>query len=500
MFQSVALSSSRSRTAPDALVVGHFKGQAPDKATRDLHASIAGAAKRPEASGDAGRIVEVYPEGRGAPKRIILVGLGAKGSFAPGVMRDVGAAVGRRLAAIDASKVEVDFGGAVSGAKADANACGEAFGEAVGLLAWTRHQFKGSASPDAGKGLARLALRCADKRFGEGVSWGLALAESANAARTLSETPPNICTPAFVASEARKLARATGMKCTVIRGESALEAQGLAGLANVGKASENEPCLVRLEYRPARVRRGAKPAVLVGKTITYDSGGLSLKINNSMRGMKRDMDGGAAIFGAMHAVATLVKPNRPVVGLLACAENSISDEAYRPDDVLTFRNGVTVEVTNTDAEGRLVLADALCWASEEEDPAFIIDTATLTGGVVVALGSTYAGMWCDDDKLRAKIEAAADRSGERVWRLPLHKEYRDLMKSDIADILNSAPVRAAHPIQGAAFLSYFVGEGIPWAHIDIAGVHSVDSEKGPYIKNSATGFGVRLLADLIDAG
>jgi leucyl aminopeptidase len=199
----------------------------------------------------------------------------------------------------------------------------------------------------------------------------------------------------------------------------------------------------------------------------------------------------------MHAIATVIKPKRRVVAMLACAENSISDEAYRPDDVLTFRNGVTVEVTNTDAEGRLVLADALCWTCEKENPAAIIDLATLTGGVVVALGSVYAGMWCDDDRLRQRVERAAEASGELVWRLPHHQKYRDMMKSPIADIVNSAPVREAHPIQGAAFLSYFVEPGIPWCHLDIAGTHATERDAGPFV-SGPTGFGARLLAELLD--
>ena len=197
-----------------------------------------------------------------------------------------------------------------------------------------------------------------------------------------------------------------------------------------------------------------------------------------------------------HAIATTIRPDRRVVALLAAAENSISDEAYRPDDVITYRNGVTVEVTNTDAEGRLVLADALCWACDRENPACVIDLATLTGGVVVALGDTFAGMFCEDDRLRGRIEQASALSGERVWRLPMHQEYRDLMKSPVADIVNSNPNRKAHPIQGAAFRSVFVEKNVPWAHIDIAGVHAADGDSGPFIKGP-TGWGVRLLADFL---
>jgi len=338
------------------------------------------------------------------------------------------------------------------------------------------------------------------KAFSGGVARGLALAKSANLTRTLSETPPNIATPAYMAEQAQKLAKETGLRCRVFKGED-LVRERFEGLINVGKASENRPCMIRLEYTPKGGGGGGdeQPVVLIGKTMCYDSGGLSLKINNTMVGMKRDKDGGCAVLGAMHAIATTIKPDRRVVALLAAAENSISDEAYRPDDVLRYRNGVTVEVTNTDAEGRLVLADALCWACEAEKPAYIVDLATLTGGVVVALGSTYCGMFCEDDALRAKIEAASAASGERVWRLPMHKEYRDMMKSPVADIVNSNPNRKAHPIQGAAFLSWFVEEKTPWCHLDIAGVHESEGDNGPFIKGP-TGWGARLLAELLAEG
>jgi len=284
-----------------------------------------------------------------------------------------------------------------------------------------------------------------------------------------------------------------------VKGE-ALKRERLAGIETVGRASVNPPCLVRIAWKPtAEKDRKKKPIVLLGKTITYDTGGLSLKISGGMRGMKGDKDGGCNVLGAMHAVINVIKPKRPVIGLLAAAENSVAGNAYRPDDVITFRNGVTAEITNTDAEGRLVLADGLCWACDKEKPECIVDMATLTGGVVVALGSTFAGMWCDDDPLRSRVESASDATGERVWRMPHHQEYRDMMKSPIADIINSSPVRKAHPIQGAAFLSHFVKDRTPWCHIDIAGMHRADSDVGPLVKDTPTGFGVRLLAELVDS-
>ncbi|MDX2114057.1 MAG: leucyl aminopeptidase family protein [Planctomycetota bacterium] len=502
MFESVRLANGSSKNA--VLVLGHFKGQPLDKQSAELDAGAAAAAalKRPEATGELGRIVEAFPPGGGTasrgPRRILIVGLGDRAKFEPGRLRDAAAAVGRRLALIKETDAAIELAPALRSVKADIDAAGSALGEGLGLIAWVCDDFKGTTRNGS---RTKLTLSTSDPALGAGIDRGLMLADSANAARTLSHTPPNICTPAYIAAEAQKMARKTGLRCTVFKGAD-LERERFTGLINVGKASEAAPCMIRLEYIPegGRAARAAKPVVLIGKTMTYDSGGLSLKINNGMRGMKRDKDGGCAVFGAMHAIATVIKPRRRVVAFLAAAENSISDEAYRPDDVITYRNGVTVEVTNTDAEGRLVLADALCYACDKEDPAFIVDLATLTGGVVVALGSTYAGMWCDDEALRARIEQASARSGERVWRLPHHEEYRDMMKSDIADIINSNPERKAHPIQGAAFLSFFVTPEVPWCHLDIAGVHAVESDRGPFIKNSATGWGVRLLAELLDAG
>ncbi len=502
MFESVTLDGKtvggggrgrRRASAGGTLVLGHFKGEALDKDSASLAPddSVASALKRGEATGDLGRLVEAFPAS-GPFERVITVGLGERKSFAPGRLRDAAGAIGRRLASVKESRAVVALAGAVRAAKGDLEASAQAFGEGLGLIAWHCDDFKGTT-----KKTSRVALRvsAAPASFEAGMQRGLALAHSANLARTLSHTPPAVCTPAYLADAAQKMARKVGLRCTVLKGE-ALKRERLNGLITVGAASENKPCFIRLEYRPAGVR--GKPIVLLGKTVTYDSGGLSLKINNGMRGMKRDKDGGCAVFGAMHAIATVIKPRRPVVGIMVAAENSVSDEAYRPDDVIAFRNGVTAEITNTDAEGRLVLADGLCWACDSEDPACIVDLATLTGGVVTALGSTFAGMWCDDDRLRRQIEDAAGASDERVWRLPHHQEYRDMMKSDVADIINSNPNRKAHPIQGAAFLSYFVKEGVPWCHLDIAGVHATESDSGPFVKDAATGWGVRLLAEFVD--
>lgn len=490
MFDAISLKKTGQ---PQAIVVGVFKGKGLGAAAKKLDAdgSMAAAAKRGEATGELGSIAAAYPAKGKPAERVLLLGLGDAKTLTTDKLRTAIAAAGRQLSGAKVTSVQFELDDAISAAKLDEGDAFAAVGESLGLLSWRCEMFRGTANPSSAK--PKLAIIESKAARTKALQLGLGLAEGANFARTLSQTPPNVATPAWMAAEAKKLSK-HGLKVTVVKGE-ALKREKMEGLINVGKASENEPHLIRIEYRPANTAKTAKPIVLVGKTMTYDSGGLSIKVGGGMVGMKRDKDGGCGVMGAMLAIAKTIKPKTPVVALLCSAENSISDEAYRPDDVLTFRNGVTVEVTNTDAEGRLVLADGLCWACDKEKPAAIIDVATLTGGVVVALGSTFAGMWCDDDKLRDKVQYASDTSGERVWRLPLHDEYRDMMKSPIADIINSNPNRKAHPIQGAAFLSYFVDEKVPWCHLDIAGTHAVEGDEGPYIKGP-TGFSARLLARL----
>ncbi len=497
MFDTVRVSSSGN---PDTLVLGLFSGQKLDRtsARRDPGGSVKAACNRPEATGDLGTIFEAYPDKDF--ERVIVVGLGPKEAFGLDQVRTIAASVARRLAADKAVRVEIDLAAPLKARRVDPHKAGSNFAETIGIAAWICDDFRGNATPENKR--QKLAIRSADTDFTKGMKRGLGIAEGVNLARTLSQTPPNVAVPAWMASQAKTMGRKCGLKVSVIQGKR-LEEERLEGLINVGKASENKPCLIRIEYRPARVKKGVKPVVLIGKTITYDSGGLSIKVGGGMRGMKRDKDGGCAIFGAMQVIANVIKPDFPVVALLMAAENSISDEAYRPDDVLTFRNGVSVEITNTDAEGRLVLADGLCWALDKENPAYMVDMATLTGGVVVALGKPFAGLWCEDDDLRTRIEQAGQNSSERVWRLPHDDQYQDMMKSPIADIVNSAPVREAHPIQGAAFLRYFVDyplkhgqKPFPWAHIDIAGTHATDRDRGPFIPGP-TGFGVRLLAELL---
>lgn len=496
MFSNIKVGG---RGKADSVIVGIFEGQSLDAATKslDVDGSIAAAVKGSDSCANAGNVTTIYPTNGGAC--VLLLGLGDKSSFSVESLRNAGGALGRAISSAGVTKIEFALSGAMGklAKKSQVNPfdVGCMLGEGLGLVSWSYDNLRGSATTVSKK--PAITITGSHAKFDDGLRRGLGFAEGSNVARTLSQTPPNIATPAWMASECKKIARKSGMKCTVMSGKK-LEDEKMTGLINVGKASENGPCMIRMEYTPARGKSKA-PIVLVGKTMTYDSGGLSIKVGGGMVGMKRDKDGGCGVIGAMHIIANVIKPNRPVVALLAAAENSISDEAYRPDDVIEFRNGVTVEITNTDAEGRLVMADALCWACEKESPEFVVDMATLTGGVVVALGSAFAGLWSNDDGIAQKFIDAGEQTSERVWRLPLDPEYTKLMKSPIADILNSAPVREAHPIQGAAFLEHFVDEGVKWAHVDIAGTHAVKSTKGPF-NSGPTGYGARLLAQVVENG
>ena len=422
----------------------------------------------------------------------VVLGMGDRSTLDPGTARRAGAALFRQLDRAGIDAVRCVARGDCDDLEALA-AIGGAIAEGIALANWRLAGFDGTAA----KTIAvhpRLRIDWDRTSLRKAMTAGLELAASVNVARTVAATPPNVCNPTWIAKEARKVARDAGLKCTVFDHKKVREL-GMGGIDNVGKASDIPPCLVRLDYTPAKTSKAAKGEhlVLVGKTITYDTGGYSLKLSGGMKGMKYDMCGGAAVLGAIHAIAK-AKLGIKVTALLPAAENMVSDEAYRPDDIITMYNGVTVEVTNTDAEGRLVLGDALAYACDRLKPTAIVDVATLTGGVVVALGHFSAGLFANDDGICGAVECASKGADERVWRLPLWEEHREFMRSPFADILNSNPKRSAHPIQGAAFLSYFVDDQVPWAHLDIAGMASPDSD--PVTGAGPSGFGVRLLQRL----
>jgi leucyl aminopeptidase len=321
-----------------------------------------------------------------------------------------------------------------------------------------------------------------------------AIASAVSLARDLVNTAPSDLVPAALADEAERVAAASGLQAEVLD-EKALEANGYGGIVGVGQGSVNPPRLVRLEYAPAHAD---KTVVFVGKGITFDSGGLSLKPPKSMETMKSDMGGAAAIIGAMQAIATLAPAVR-VIGYLAIAENMPSGSAQRPSDVLTIYGGKTVEVLNTDAEGRLVLADALA-RSAEDAPDVVVDVATLTGAQVVALGTRISAVMANDDALRAAIVGAAERAGEAMWPMPLPAELRKGLDSAVADLTNVAPDRNGGMLVAGLFLREFVPAGVRWAHLDIAGPSFNDGQPHGYTPKGGTGAATRALVQIaVDA-
>ena len=314
-------------------------------------------------------------------------------------------------------------------------------------------------------------------------------AEAANRARELQNLPGNVVTPTYLADRARELAVQFETISAEVLGRDEIASRGLGGLAAVAAGSEQEPRLICLRYSG---RGSGEVLGLVGKAVTFDSGGISIKPSQAMHEMKMDMSGGAAVLEALAAIAELGL-ELDIAAVVPSTENMPSGSATRPGDIITQLNGKTVEVNNTDAEGRLILADALTWCVREMGADRVVDIATLTGAVVVALGSTYAALIANDDELAAAVEEAAGSTGELAWRLPLHPEYKELTKGTVADLTNSAAKRKAGTIYAGSFLEEFVDEK-PWAHLDIAGT-AWDTGR-EYVGKGPTGFGVRLLLAL----
>lgn len=434
---------------------------------------------------------------KGTPGRTVIIGLGDKRNISAKTLRQAAAKALRMLHAAKLGSATIQAVGLP--AKLDDDTVGQAIAEGMGLANFTFDTHHGTSKkpdqPDTTKPTQlKLTLPQAQRA---GFKQGMKIIEGVTTARTLACTPPNIANPKYIASYCKKLAKQAGLKCTVIDAKKAKELN-MGGLLAVGAAGSTPPCMVILEHAPTGTAK-QKPLLLVGKGVTFDTGGYSLK-SDAGKGMKYDKCGAMNVIGAMQAIANL-KLKQRVVGVIGLAENMIDREAYRVDDIITISNGVTVEVTNTDAEGRLVLADCLAYGTKTYDPAAVVDFATLTGGVVVALGKKIAGVWSTDDKLLKKVSTAGQTVGEPVWQLPLDDDYRKMMQAKHADLVNSAPVREAHATQGAAFLSYFVGHDAPkqipttpWVHVDIAGTFATEDctlmEKGP------TGFGVRLATEL----
>jgi len=372
---------------------------------------------------------------------------------------------------------------------ADRGRAGQALAEAVVLAAYKFGRYKSDPKPCALTSVTVVGRGGASVQ--RGLDRGAAVAAAVELARDLVNEPPGAMTPRDLEKAARRIAKENGLGVEVWD-EKRIAAEGLGGLGGVAAGSDQPPRLLRLEYKPD----GARGTVcLVGKGITFDSGGLSIKTGDGMMTMKCDMAGAAAVLAAMSALPALA-PKVRVLGYAACTENLPSGKATKPGDVLRFRNGKTTEVLNTDAEGRLVLADALALAVEQ-GPDAVIDLATLTGACTVALGTDIAGAMSNDDALLADVRAAADRAGEPVWPLPLPDRYRKLIDSEVADIKNIGTGGKGGALTAGLFLKEFVGD-TPWVHLDIAGPAFREKDDG-YLPKGGTGFGVRTVLELLSA-
>ncbi|MBN8868443.1 MAG: leucyl aminopeptidase [Solirubrobacterales bacterium] len=461
----------------DLVAVGLYEG---DELSEPL-GSTAGAA---DASADFKSQVIVYP---GHPERVVVIGLGKKEDFTAEKARVIGAVAQKALKQVKGEALAWMLPDAPEGIEPGAIAA--ALVEGAGFSAFEFDRYKsGSDGEEAPPSLKAVEINT-DQDIAAMVKVGEVVANSGNRARYLQSLPANVATPEYLAGRAREIADAHEKVTVEVMDRAAIVKAGMGGLQAVSKGGEDvEPRLITLKYTG---KGSGEKLGLVGKSVTFDTGGISIKPSAGMHEMKMDMSGGAAVLEAVNAIAELDLA-LDIIAVLPSTENMPSGTALKPGDIITQLNGKTVEVTNTDAEGRLILADALVHCAREGADR-LIDLATLTGAVLIGLGSTYAALISNDDELAAQVAEAADRSGELVWRLPLHDEYKDLTKGEITDLVNASAQRKAGTIYAGSFLEEFT-EGKPWAHLDIAGT-AWDTGR-EYWGKGPTGFGVHLLVAL----
>ena len=442
-------------------------------------------------SGRAGEVTALPTGGRIAAKRAVVHGLGARDGLTAARLRSQTGTLARALRGLDAGRVAIAAQGALLAA-ADPERAGQLLAEGftLGLYRFDRHHTRAQDRPRGSVSELRVVEASARRARGleRGLERGAALAEAQNFTRDLANSPANLMTPTDVAAHAQEIADAAGLECEIIEREEA-ERLGMHSYLSVSNGSAQPPKFVVLRYRGGRAARSIG---LIGKGITFDSGGISIKPAAGMEAMKADMSGAAAVLGAMQAIARL-GPAVNVTAIAPCTENLPSGTATKPGDVFYAMDGQSIEVVNTDAEGRLVLADAIAYArSQGCSP--LVDVATLTGAMAVALGSVRTGVFANNDRLYGELERAGEAAGEPIWRFPLDEAYDNQIKSDVADIKNTGG-RNAGSITAAKFLQRFAGE-TPWAHLDIAGVMGVERDRGELVKGMA-GAAARTLVEFV---
>ncbi len=491
--------------AADLIAVGLFQDLAPSGAAGSVDAALGGmirdALAMKDFAGKAGETLLLYTRGAIPAPRVLIVGLGEAGKFDLKIARDAVATAARKARDLGVKHLAIDAGsapptshGAGSGV-ASPEAAGQAMAEGALLGLYRYEGYRSQPPKDWKPDPERMTIVSFDAEpiagFETGVLRGKSIAAGVTLARHMVNTPANRMTPSVIAQLAENLAGQTGLRFEAL-GRAECKALGMGIFMAVAEESEEEPKLIVLEHNAGR--HDLPTVVLVGKGVTFDSGGISIKPGEDMWKMKDDMAGAAAVISALGVASRLDLPLH-VVGLAPCAENLPGGRAQKPGDVFTGMKGKTMEVISTDAEGRMLLADALAYAAQF-NPAAVIDIATLTGVQSMSLGPQAAGYFANDETVAERLSAAAEASGERLWRFPLYEEYAEPIKSQVADVKNSAG-RYAGLGTSAKFLEHFT-EGYPWAHIDMASMALSDDDK-PAKPKGASGYGVRLFTALLEA-
>lgn len=475
----------------DALVVNLFEGVtipggatgAVDKACQGLISSVIA---QGEFKGKLNEVLVLYPQGLQA-KKLVLVGLGEAEKFCVEKVRQVSATAIKAAAKGKVISVATVVHGAGVGSL-ETEAAATAVAEGTKLAMYRYEELKSKKSEvELNEVYIVDQAECRQAAIAAGVKKGEILASATNLARTLVNAPGNHMTPTHMADAARKISTESNLKCTILESKD-MGSLGMGALLGVAQGTAQPPKLIVLSYEG---NPGGETLAIVGKGLTFDSGGISIKPSENMHLMKDDMAGGAAVLGAMQAIG-LLKPKANVLGIVAASENMPSGTALKPGDVIRAMNGKTIEIISTDAEGRLILADAVAYAVSLGANQ-VVDVATLTGACGVALGQVYSAIVANNDKLVAEIKAAADVSGERFWLMPNHDDYKELIKSPVADLKNSGG-RLGGVMTGGLFIGEFVGN-TPWAHLDIAPQAYTESEKH-YQPKGATGVATRTLVAL----
>jgi len=479
LVEIVARSGTPAQLQTEMLAVGVFEGE-------DFPSEIVAATgilSEGDFSGKKGETVLLYAPDGLAARRLLLVGLGMKESFGLDGLRRAAATAAKRARALKLDEAAFVLPTSEGSAARVAAAEVAAEGATLGL-----YRFDLYKTGEKARELGTFALVHDDEGVAEAARTGVKLASAALLARNLANEPSSTATPRFLADRASKISDSHGMQLSVLD-RAAIEAEGLNGLATVGRSATNEPRFIVLEHRKGGE---SAPVVLVGKAVTFDSGGISIKPSAGMEDMKYDMSGGAAVLGAMESVGALDLPLN-VVALVPATENLPGGDAFKPGDVLELHSGKTVEIVTTDAEGRLILADALSYARRYE-PACVIDCATLTGACHVALGDHASGLMGNDEGLMDEVRKAGEAAGEMAWPLPLFDEYTEQIKGATADLKNSGG-RYGGASTAGAFLKEFAD--YPWVHLDIAGTAYGKKARNAYTPRGGTGTPARTLVEFL---